>query len=61
MVVVSAATSCFNNIGPMLGTTDTFAIFSPFSKLLLSFAMIAGRLEIYPIILLLLPRTWSKL
>ena len=61
MVVVSAAASCFNNIGPMLGTTDTFAIFSPFSKLLLSFAMIAGRLEIYPIILLLLPRTWSKL
>ncbi|MCS4488829.1 TrkH family potassium uptake protein [Streptococcus sciuri] len=61
MVVVSAVASCFNNIGPMLGTTDTFAIFSPFSKLLLAFAMIAGRLEIYPIILLLLPRTWSKL
>ena len=45
MVVVSAATSTFNNIGPMLGTSQTFAIFSPFSKLLMSFAMIAGRLK----------------
>ncbi|MFS1663057.1 TrkH family potassium uptake protein [Streptococcus sp. zg-JUN1979] len=60
MVVFSAATSSFNNIGPLLGTTDTFAIFSPFSKVLLSFTMIAGRLEIYPIILLMLPKTWSK-
>ncbi|WP_161980669.1 TrkH family potassium uptake protein, partial [Streptococcus sp. S784/96/1] len=60
MVVISAVASTFNNIGPMLGTADTFAIFSPFSKLLLSFAMIAGRLEIYPILLLFIPKTWSK-
>lgn len=60
MVVVSAAASTFNNIGPMLGTSDTFAIFSPFSKLIMSFAMIAGRLEIYPMLLLFIPRTWSK-
>ena len=60
MVVVSAATSTFNNIGPMLGTSQTFAIFSPFSKLLMSFAMIAGRLEIYPMLLLFIPKTWSK-
>lgn len=59
MVVISAAASTFNNIGPILGTTETFAIFSPFSKLLLSFAMIAGRLEIYPVLLLFLPKTWS--
>ena len=44
----------------MIGTTDTFAIFSPFSKLVLSFAMIAGRLEIYPMLLLFIPKTWSK-
>lgn len=60
MVVVSAAASTFNNIGPMLGTSDTFAIFSPFSKVLMSLAMIAGRLEIYPMLLLFIPKTWSK-
>lgn len=60
MVVVSAAASAFNNIGPILGTDKTFAIFSPFSKLALSFAMIAGRLEIYPMLLLFIPKTWSK-
>ena len=59
MTVVSAVFSCFNNIGPMIGTTDTFAIFSPISKFLLSIAMIAGRLEIYPMLLLFMPRTWS--
>ena len=60
MTVVSGVLSCFNNIGPMIGTTDTFSIFSPFSKLLLAFAMIGGRLEIYPILLLFLPKTWSR-
>ena len=60
MTVVSAVFSCFNNIGPMIGTGKTFSIFSPISKFLLSLAMIAGRLEIYPMILLFLPRTWSK-
>lgn len=60
MVVTSAVFSCFNNIGPILERL-LVSIFSPFSKLLhLSFAMIAGRLEIYPIILLFMKRTWSK-
>ena len=60
LVVTRAVFSCFNNIGPILGTTSSFAIFSPISKILLSFAMIAGRLEIYPILLLFMKRTWSK-
>ena len=60
MTVVSAVLSCINNIGPMIGTTDSFSIYSPFSKFLFSLAMIAGRLEIYPILLLFLPKTWSK-
>ena len=60
MTVVSAVFSCFNNIGPMIGTGQTFSIFSSISNFLLSLAMIAGRLEIYPMILLFLPRTWSK-
>lgn len=61
LVVISAAASCFNNIGPLLGSNETFSFFSPFSKLLLSFAMIAGRLEIYPVLLMFIPKTWSKL
>ena len=60
MIVTSAVFSCFNNIGPILGTTASFSFFSPFSKILLAFAMIAGRLEIYPILLLFMRRTWSK-
>ena len=32
LVVTSAVFSCFNNIGPILGTTSSFAIFSPISK-----------------------------
>ncbi|HIH2973440.1 TPA: TrkH family potassium uptake protein [Streptococcus pneumoniae] len=60
LIVTSAVFSCFNNIGPILGTTSSFSIFSPISKILLSFAMIAGRLEIYPILLLFMKRTWSK-
>ncbi|WP_019784734.1 potassium transporter TrkG, partial [Streptococcus sobrinus] len=60
MIVVSAVASTFNNIGPLLGTADTFAIFSPWAKFLMSLAMIAGRLEIYPVLLLFIPKTWSK-
>ena len=45
MTVVSAVFSCFNNIGPMIGTGQTFSIFSSISKFLLSLAMIAGRLK----------------
>ena len=60
MIVTSAVFSCFNNIGPVLGTSANFSIFSPFSKIILAFAMIAGRLEIYPILLLFMKRTWSK-
>ncbi len=60
---ISAATACFNNIGPGLscvGPTANYAAFSPFSKLVLSMAMLLGRLEIYPILLTLSPSTWVK-
>ncbi|MFA9413139.1 TrkH family potassium uptake protein [Streptococcus sp. E29BA] len=60
LVVISASTSIFNNIGPILGTTETFAFFSPFSKLVMSFMMIAGRLEIFPLLLLFSKKAWSK-
>lgn len=35
-------------------------MFSDFSKLLLSFDMLVGRLEIYPMLLLFLPSTWRR-
>lgn len=60
LVIISASASIFNNIGPILGTTETFAFFSPFSKLIMGFAMIAGRLEIFPLLLLFSKKAWSK-
>ena len=59
----SAATACFNNIGPgfdAVGPTRNFDIYSPFSKLLLSVAMLFGRLEIYPLFIAFSPSTWIK-
>ncbi|MBR5437973.1 MAG: TrkH family potassium uptake protein [Clostridia bacterium] len=62
-VTVSAVTSCFNNIGPAFGFAGpmgSYAEFSDISKIVLSVAMLFGRLEIYPIILTLSPSTWAK-
>lgn len=59
----SAAAACFNNIGPGLsavGPAANYADYSIFSKLVLSVAMLFGRLEIYPILFVLSPSTWSK-
>ncbi len=60
----TAALSCLSNIGPgmtrAIGPAGSFAFFSDRSKLLLSLAMLLGRLEIYPILVLLSPRTWKR-
>ena len=60
----TASLSCLSNIGPgmtkLIGPMGSFAIFSPRTKLLLTLAMLLGRLEIYPILVLLIPRTWKK-
>lgn len=59
----SAAAACFNNVGPGfagVGPTGNFADYSNFSKLVLSLAMLLGRLEIYPIIIALSPSSWSR-
>ena len=60
----TAALSCLSNIGPgmtrAIGPAGGFAFFSDRSKLLLSLAMLMGRLEIYPILVLLSPRTWKR-
>lgn len=58
----SAVAATINNIGPGLGDVgpmSTFAGFSNVAKLALSFAMLAGRLELLPIILLLVPAMWQ--
>ena len=60
---LTAAVSCFNNVGPGLGWVGpaySYSAYSDFSKVVLSFAMLLGRLEIYPLILAFLPSTWSK-
>ena len=44
----------------MVGPMGNFAVFSPWAKLLLSFDMLAGRLEIFPMLLLFTPPTWRK-
>ncbi len=52
-----------NNIGPglsVVGPTGNFSAFSPLSKLVFSFDMLAGRLEIFPLLVLLSPYTWKK-
>ncbi len=59
----SAAVSCVNNIGPgfnMIGPAANYSVYSPFSKVVLSFAMLMGRLEIYPLLSILVPKMWIK-
>ena len=60
---LTAVLACFNNIGPGLeavGPTCNFSLFSDFSKLVLSMDMLAGRLEIFPILVLFSRSTWRR-
>lgn len=60
---ISAVLACFNNIGPgfdLVGPTCNYAMFSPFSKLVLIMDMLAGRLEIFPILILFSRSTWKN-
>lgn len=61
----TSVASCINNVGPGLGEIGllgggSFGGFSVASKLLLSFNMLLGRLELFPILILFLPSAWSK-
>lgn len=61
--IFTATAACFNNIGPGLGAVgpaSSFAAFSAPSKLLLSAAMLLGRLEIFPLLVAFSPSTWTK-
>jgi len=60
---ISAVATTLGNVGPGLakvGPTVNFSIMSNFSKIVLSLCMIIGRIEIYPILLLLVPSFWKK-
>ena len=59
----TAVTATINNIGPglnLVGPTGNFAFFSIPSKLVLIFDMLAGRLELFPMLVLFSPATWKK-
>lgn len=60
---VTAVIATLSNIGPgleLVGPTGNFSAFSDFSKIVLSFCMLAGRLEIYPMLILFSPSLWKK-
>ncbi|WP_409969761.1 TrkH family potassium uptake protein [Bengtsoniella intestinalis] len=60
---ISAVVACFNNIGPgfeMVGATGNYSAFSGLSKVTLIIIMLAGRLEIFPILALLSYKTWKN-
>lgn len=53
----------FNNTGPgfsMVGSAGNYAQFNIFSKIVFCFNMLAGRLELYPLLIIFLPRAWKK-
>ena len=59
----SAVAACYNNIGPglnLVGPSLGYWHYTPFIKLVLAFAMLFGRLEIYPMLITLSPSAWLK-
>ena len=63
VTVFTAVATCINNVGPgleIVGPMGNFSTFSPFSKILLSFDMLVGRLEIFPMLLLFAPSIWRR-
>ena len=60
----TAVAATINNIGPgleMVGPTQNFSLFNPFSKYVLMFDMLAGRLELFPLLILFHPAIWKDL
>ena len=60
----TAVVACFNNIGPgldLVGPIGNYAMFGTLSKIVLILDMLAGRLEIFPILILFTGRAWKKM
>jgi trk system potassium uptake protein TrkH len=64
LTAFTASLTCIGNVGPgmteLIGPLGNFASFSGFSKIIMSVVMLAGRLEILPMIILFAPRTWIR-
>ena len=63
VTTTTAVITCINNVGPgleLVGPMGNFSMFSLASKLLLSFDMLVGRLEIFPMLLLFAPSIWTR-
>ncbi len=63
ITAISSVAATINNIGPgleLVGPTSNYANFSQFSKVLFSFIMLLGRLELFTIVALIVPQKWSK-
>ena len=59
----TAASTTLNNVGPgleMVGPISNFSVFSTSSKIVLIFDMLVGRLEIFPILMLVTPEAWKR-
>ncbi len=60
---LTATLSCIGNVGPgldMVGPLQNYGGFAPLSKIWLSFVMLVGRLEIFPMLILFMPRTYKR-
>lgn len=63
VTIFTAVAATFNNIGPgleMVGPTANYGHFSNFSKLVMIFDMLAGRLELFPLLMLFHPELWKE-
>jgi trk system potassium uptake protein TrkH len=59
----SAAVSCLGNVGPgfaAVGPTRNYAMIAPLGKILLSFCMLLGRLELFTVLVLFTPNLWKR-
>lgn len=59
----TSVASCINNIGPgleIVGPMGNYSVFNPLSKLILAFDMLAGRLELIPMLILFSSKIWKK-
>lgn len=60
---LTAVVATLSNIGPgldLVGAVGNYGMFSPLSKIVLSFVMLIGRLEVFPILMLFVPSAWKK-
>lgn len=60
---ISSVAACLNNIGPgfgQVGATGNYAFMQPFAKVLLAFYMVAGRLELFAVLIYFVPDFWKR-